>query len=281
MTSMNRQRERHRQHTPLVWWVAGTTGDLFRPCLQPQHHLVDDSYLGGDAGNYYACNVGTLPVGTRRKASRDYYPPTDDNSILNGDHWYRINTSTTSTLTARSEQMLYRRTGRMGRSRVQQLNAQSDGFTYDGLLDVVVHHQHKWRQTDQKFRLRDTRYQNWNNMEEVYEDVFDSYSMDLGTAEKRQLQARLEYSCSSREGYVYTSAVTRTPLLSTTDACAKRGVESVTISVLFGRYHPRTGQHMTTSAVSAAVRSMPGKECAMDKRIRKPISTIGTGREGT
>ena len=22
-----------------------------------------------------------------------YYPPTDDNSILNGDHWYRINTS--------------------------------------------------------------------------------------------------------------------------------------------------------------------------------------------
>ena len=44
-------------------------------------------------------------------------------------------------------------------------------------------------------------------MEEVYEDVFDSYSMDLNTF-KRQLQARLSEYNDNEEGYVcllYTS----------------------------------------------------------------------------
>ena len=128
---------------------------------------------------------------------------------------------------------------------------------YDELLDVVVHHQ-PWRQADQEayaYEIHVTK--SWNNVEEVYEDVFDSYSMDLNTF-KRQLQARLSEYNDNEEGYVYYIGSDARRYYQATDAAKLKGVESVTISVTcFGRCHPRTGQHAVRSAVSAAVRSMP------------------------
>ena len=67
-------------------------------------------------------------------------------------------------------------------------------------------------------------------MEEVYEDIFDSYSMDLNTF-KRQLQARLSEFNDNEEGYVYYIDCDARNYYQATDAGKLKGVESVTISV--------------------------------------------------
>ena len=64
----------------------------------------------------------------------DYYPPTDDNSILYGDHWYRIDTRDPDFYpnSSQREAALHNSENHAGwsRSRVQQLNNSNDGFYY-------------------------------------------------------------------------------------------------------------------------------------------------------
>lgn len=64
----------------------------------------------------------------------------------------------------------------------------------------------------------------------VYEDVFDSYSMDLNTF-KAQLNARLSEFNDNEEGYVYYIASDARNYYQATDAAKLQGCESVTISV--------------------------------------------------
>lgn len=49
-------------------------------------------YLDETAGNYYTQRWYIARRDQGREKLCDYKPPTDDNSILKGDHWYRINT---------------------------------------------------------------------------------------------------------------------------------------------------------------------------------------------
>ena len=72
--------------------------------------------------------------------------------------------------------------------------------------------------------------QSWNRTEVVYEDVFDSYSMDLNTF-KAQLNARLSEFNDNEEGYVYYIASDARNYYQATDAAKLQGCESVTISV--------------------------------------------------
>lgn len=72
--------------------------------------------------------------------------------------------------------------------------------------------------------------QSWNRTEVVYEDVFDSYSMDLNTF-KAQLNARLSEFNDNEEGYVYYIASDARNYYQATDAAKLQGSESVTISV--------------------------------------------------
>mgnify|MGYP000028444153 FL=1 len=64
----------------------------------------------------------------------DYYPPTDDNSILNGGEWTRFETTDPDFYpnASQREQALANseRYAGWSRSRVQQLNNQNDGYTY-------------------------------------------------------------------------------------------------------------------------------------------------------
>ena len=64
----------------------------------------------------------------------------------------------------------------------------------------------------------------------VYEEVFDSYSMDLNTF-KAQLNARLSEFNDNEEGYVYYIASDGRNYYQATDAGKLQGCESVTISV--------------------------------------------------
>lgn len=86
-------------------------------------------YLSETQGNYYTQRWYIARRDQGSVSLCDYYPPTDDNSILNGDHWYRINTSDPNFYpnSTQREQILANSENHAGwsRSRVQQLNAHS------------------------------------------------------------------------------------------------------------------------------------------------------------
>ncbi|WP_289191257.1 MULTISPECIES: leucine-rich repeat domain-containing protein [Bacteroidales] len=54
-------------------------------------HWISD-YESAAQGSYYTQRVYIYKVDQGSQNLCDYYPPTDDNSILYGDHWYRIDT---------------------------------------------------------------------------------------------------------------------------------------------------------------------------------------------
>ena len=68
------------------------------------------------------------------------------------------------------------------RNRVQQLNNANDGFSY-----TINYYQNSYiikkgkKQTKKAYAYEIHVTKSWNNEEIVYEDVFDSYSMDLNT----------------------------------------------------------------------------------------------------
>jgi predicted RNA-binding Zn-ribbon protein involved in translation (DUF1610 family) len=193
-------------------------------------------YLSSTEGNYY---TQRWYIARRDKGSVslcDYYPPTDDDAILKGDHWYRINTTDAnfSPNSTQREAILQNSENHAGwsRSKVQQMNNQKDGFTYTftNYMSAYIISSKKKGQTKKAYAYEIHVTKSWNNVEEVYEDVFDSYSMDLNTF-KRQLQARLSEYNDNEDGYNYYIASDARNYYQATDAAKLKGVESVTISV--------------------------------------------------
>ena len=193
-------------------------------------------YLSSTEGNYY---TQRWYIARRDKGSVslcDYYPPTDDDAILKGDHWYRINTTDAnfSPNSTQREAILQNSESHAGwsRSKVQQMNNQKDGFTYTftNYMSAYIISSKKKGQTKKAYAYEIHVTKSWNNVEEVYEDVFDSYSMDLNTF-KRQLQARLSEYNDNEDGYTYYIASDARNYYQATDAAKLKGVESVTISV--------------------------------------------------
>lgn len=117
------------------------------------------------------------------------------------------------------------------RSRVQQLNNSNDGYTYTINTRQQAYIISKGnKQTKKAYAYEIHVTQSWNRTEVVYEDVFDSYSMDLNTF-KAQLNARLSEFNDNEEGYVYYIASDARNYYQATDAAKLQGCESVTISV--------------------------------------------------
>ncbi len=166
----------------------------------------------------------------------DYYPPTDDNSILNGGAWVRFNTSDPNFYpdASQREQVLANSEGYAGwsRNRVQQLNNQNDGFSYSinyWMSAYIISKKNK--QTKKAYAYEIHVSKNWNKVEEVvYEEVFDSYSMDLNTF-RAQLNVRLAEFNENEDGYTYYISSGARNYYQATDAAKLKGCESVTISV--------------------------------------------------
>lgn len=192
-------------------------------------------YLDEAAGNYY---TQRWYIARREQGSVslcDYYPPTDDNSVLNGGTWTRFNTGDPGFYpnASQREQALANseRYAGWSRSRVQQLNNSNDGYTY-----TIDYWQQAYiisrggKQTKKAYAYEIHVKQSWNRTEVVYEDVFDSYSMDLNTF-RAQLNARLSEFNDNEEGYTYYIASDSRNYYQATDAAKLQGCESVTISV--------------------------------------------------
>lgn len=192
-------------------------------------------YLDETAGNYY---TQRWYIARRDRGSVtlcDYNPPTDDNSILEGGEWVRFKTSDPnfSPNASQKEQILSNseRYAGWSRSRVQQLNNANDGYNY-----TISHYQSSYiikrgnKQTKKAYACKIHVTKSWNNEEVVYEDVFDSYSMDLNTF-KAQLNARLSEFNDNEDGYVYYIASDSRNYYQATNEEKLKGCETVTISV--------------------------------------------------
>jgi len=193
-------------------------------------------YMDEAKGQYYTQRWYIYRRDRGSETLCDYNPPTDDNSILKGDHWYRINTTDANFYPSSSqrEAILQNSENHAGwsRTKVQQMNNQHDGYTYSisYYLSTYIISSKKKGQKQKAYAYRITVTKSWNREETVYEDVFDSYSMDLNTF-KAQLQARLSEYNDNEEGYTYYIGSDTRNYYQATDAAKLKGCESVTISV--------------------------------------------------
>ena len=203
----------------------------------------------------------------------DYNPPTDDNSILKGDHWYRIDTKDPDFYpnSSKRETILQNSENHAGwsRAKVQQMNNQHDGYTYSisYYLSTYIISSKKKGQKQKAYAYHITVTKSWNREETVYEDVFDSYSMDLNTF-KAQLQARLSEYNDNEEGYTYYIGSDTRNYYQATDAAKLKGCESVTISVTCSD-GVTLGQGTTQYKCRECGKSLNAhsKECAMKTSV--------------
>ena len=229
-------------------------------------------YMTEESGNYYTQRWYIARREQGSIALCDYYPPTDDNSILNGGEWTRFETTDPGFYpnALQREQALANSERHAGwsRSRVQQLNNQNDGYTYtiDYWMSAYIISR-GGKQTKKAYAYEIHVKKSWNREEVIYEDVFDSYSMDLNTF-KAQLNARLSEFNDNDEGYTYYIASDARNYYQATDAAKLQGCESVTISVTCSdgaTLGQGTTQYKCRQCGSSL--SAHSKECAMQTSV--------------
>ena len=225
-------------------------------------------YLDNTDGNYYTQRWYIARRDRGSVSLCDYYPPTDDDAIISGSHWSRFSTTDKNFYpnASQREQILTNSESHAGwsRAKVQQMNNANDGYTYSINYSISAYIiSRKNVQTKKAYAYEIHVIKSWDNVEEVYEEVFDSYSMDLNTF-KRQLQAKLSEFNDNEEGYVYYLASDARNYYRATDAAKLQGVESVTVSVTCSD-GVTLGQGTTQYKCSSCGGSLNAhsKECAM------------------
>ena len=166
----------------------------------------------------------------------DYYPPRDDDAVLYGDHWYRIDTRDPNFQPSSSQREAALQNSELhagwSRSRVQQLNHSNDGFSYSISYypSSYVLSKSKSGQYAKAYAYEIHVTKSWNNTEIKYEDVFDSYSMNF-EAFKAGMNARLADYNENEDGYVYYLSCDDRKTYQATDARKMQNCEVATISV--------------------------------------------------
>lgn len=139
----------------------------------------------------------------------DYSPPTDDNSVLNGPEWYRVSTSDENYVAtaADREAALSNSESYAGwsRTRCDQLHQADPKYYYNfypSMWSSRIYKQKSGRTTAFAYAYSIKVYKEWNNYEEVYEEVFDSQTMDLNAFRKMMEAKLLEYNSREEDNAV-------------------------------------------------------------------------------
>ena len=192
-------------------------------------------YIRETQGQYYTQRWYIYRRDSGSEVLCDYNPPTDDNSIIYGSEWYRINTtdatfypntSQTNAIKANSESY-----AGWSQAMVNQLNSSQNDYSYYisyTRLGYNISRNGSLYQKSYAYSIRVTRSWNWTDI--VYEDIFDSYTMDLNTFQA-QLNARLSELNDNEEGYTYYIGSDAKRYYNATDEAKLKGTESVIISV--------------------------------------------------
>ena len=221
----------------LLHFIGGEEGiaNLFNLSNYNVSSWISD-YAREGMGQYYTQRWYIYRVDRGSVNLCDYYPPTDDDAVLYGDHWYRIDTRNPNFQPSSSQREAALQNSELhagwSRSRVQQLNHSNDGFSYSISYSPTSYilSKSKSGQYAKAYAYEIHVTKSWNNTEIKYEDVFDSYSMNL-EAFKAGMNARLADYNDNEDGYVYYLSCDDKKTYQATDARKMQNCEVATISV--------------------------------------------------
>lgn len=221
----------------LLLFVGGQEGiaNLFSLSNYNTTAWITD-YAREGMGQYYTQRWYIYSVDQGSEKLCDYYPPTDDDAILYGDHWYRISTTDPDFYPSSSqrEAALQNSENHAGwsRSRVQQLNNSNDGYNYNisYYSSAYILSKKKSGQYAKAYAYEIHVTKSWYRQEVKYEDVFDSYSMDMATF-RAGLNARLADYNDNEDGIRYYIGSDSKRYYQATNAEKMAGCETATISV--------------------------------------------------
>ena len=221
----------------LLQFVGGQEGiaNLFSLSNYNTTAWITD-YAREGMGQYYTQRWYIYSVDQGSEKLCDYYPPTDDDAILYGDHWYRISTTDPDFYPSSSqrEAALQNSENHAGwsRSRVQQLNNSNDGYNYNisYYSSAYILSKKKSGQYAKAYAYEIHVTKSWYRQEVKYEDVFDSYSMDMATF-RAGLNARLADYNDNEDGIRYYICSDSKRYYQATNAEKMAGCETATISV--------------------------------------------------
>ena len=221
----------------LLQFVGGQEGiaNLFSLSNYNTTAWITD-YAREGMGQYYTQRWYIYSVDQGSEKLCDYYPPTDDDAILYGDHWYRISTTDPDFYPSSSqrEAALQNSENHAGwsRSRVQQLNNSNDGYNYNisYYSSAYILSKKKSGQYAKAYTYEIHVTKSWYRQEVKYEDVFDSYSMDMATF-SAGLNARLADYNDNEDGIRYYIGSDSKRYYQATNAEKMAGCETATISV--------------------------------------------------
>lgn len=221
----------------LLQFVGGQEGiaNLFSLSNYNTTAWITD-YAREGMGQYYTQRWYIYSVDQGGEKLCDYYPPTDDDAILYGDHWYRISTTDPDFYPSSSqrEAALQNSENHAGwsRSRVQQLNNSNDGYNYNisYYSSAYILSKKKSGQYAKAYAYEIHVTKSWYRQEVKYEDVFDSYSMDMATF-RAGLNARLADYNDNEDGIRYYIGSDSKRYYQATNAEKMAGCETATISV--------------------------------------------------
>ena len=221
----------------LLQFVGGQEGiaNLFSLSNYNTTAWITD-YAREGMGQYYTQRWYIYSVDQGSEKLCDYYPPTDDDAILYGDHWYRISTTDPDFYPSSSqrEAALQNSENHAGwsRSRVQQLNNSNDGYNYNisYYSSAYILSKKKSGQYAKAYAYEIHVTKSWYRQEVKYEDVFDSYSMNMATF-RAGLNARLADYNDNEDGIRYYIGSDSKRYYQATNAEKMAGCETATISV--------------------------------------------------
>ena len=221
----------------LLQFVGGQEGiaNLFSLSNYNTTAWITD-YAREGMGQYYTQRWYIYSVDQGSEKLCDYYPPTDDDAILYGDHWYRISTTDPDFYPSSSqrEAALQNSENHAGwsRSRVQQLNNSNDGYNYNisYYSSAYILSKKKSGQYAKAYAYEIHVTKSWYRQEVKYEDVFDSYSMDMATF-RAGMNARLADYNDNEDGIRYYIGSDSKRYYQATNAEKMAGCETATISV--------------------------------------------------
>lgn len=214
-------------------------------------------YESASQGQYYTQRVFIYRMEQGEELLCNYQPPSDTRSIMEGPHWYRIQTtdpvfapnpSQVAAIQSNSEAMA-------GVSHYKELamKEHNEGNTYTIMYvqrERVLKAAHIG-QYGKAYAYEIEARRSWNRKEEVYQEVFDSYSMEWNTF-MAQMNARLSqynangdhadittleeleaYTCEHREEprYIYYIGYGEKRDYQATDAKKISGALSATFSL--------------------------------------------------
>ena len=223
--------------------------NLFQSNSYDIEQMISD-YSVDENNRYYTQRYYIYSQDSGSETLCNYEPPTDDYNVMYGPQWTRFDTTDPNFYpnSSQREQALSNSESYAGwsRSRVNQLNQSNDGYRYNINYysnAYIISRNGNQRQRSYAYSITVTK--SWNHKEEVYEDVFDSYSMDLN-AFLSNMNAKLYYYNTQQEnGKKYYLGMDSKHYYQATDAAKVKGVSAVTYTV-----HCTDGQKLGEGSTS-------------------------------